>query len=171
MHGLQISARSFNLGAAVIECSGVGFTQVRCCSLRALSGLHAPNACTYLKNALCYCMVCCAFTRQSAVAWYYLQLGNRIMAAHVHYDLAKEQRNLGHIRSLFRAPFTTSGLQDRTSIFIVGMPRSGSTLVEQILASHPQVRCRQLHCCNGCLLHEAWLQYVSLVSNTPYCPA
>ena len=31
------------------------------------------------------------------------------------------------------------GFQDETPIFIVGMPRSGSTLVEQILASHPQV--------------------------------
>lgn len=31
------------------------------------------------------------------------------------------------------------GSMDETPIFIVGMPRSGSTLVEQILASHPQV--------------------------------
>lgn len=28
---------------------------------------------------------------------------------------------------------------DQTPVFIVGMPRSGSTLVEQVLASHPQV--------------------------------
>ena len=27
----------------------------------------------------------------------------------------------------------------QTPIFIVGMPRSGTTLVEQVLASHPQV--------------------------------
>ena len=32
-----------------------------------------------------------------------------------------------------------SGLQDDTPIFIVGMPRSGTTLVEQILASHPRI--------------------------------
>ena len=31
------------------------------------------------------------------------------------------------------------GFREETSIFIVGMPRSGSTLVEQILASHPEV--------------------------------
>jgi len=31
------------------------------------------------------------------------------------------------------------GLQDGRPVFIVGMPRSGSTLVEQILASHPDV--------------------------------
>ena len=32
-----------------------------------------------------------------------------------------------------------SGLQNDTPIFIIGMPRSGTTLVEQILASHPRI--------------------------------
>ena len=32
-----------------------------------------------------------------------------------------------------------AGLDDERPVFIVGMPRSGSTLVEQILSSHPQV--------------------------------
>src|SRR6202007_3282179 len=32
-----------------------------------------------------------------------------------------------------------AGLDDDRPVFIVGMPRSGSTLVEQILASHPDV--------------------------------
>jgi hypothetical protein len=77
--------------------------------------------------------------RQKSLAWHYLQLGNRIMAAHVQHDLRKEQRNLHNIKGIFRAPFVTSGVQDRSSIFIVGMPRSGSTLVEQMLASHSQV--------------------------------
>ena len=31
------------------------------------------------------------------------------------------------------------GLSTQAPIFIVGMPRSGSTLLEQILASHPEV--------------------------------
>ena len=31
------------------------------------------------------------------------------------------------------------GSRDETPIFVVGLPRSGSTLVEQILASHPSV--------------------------------
>ena len=35
--------------------------------------------------------------------------------------------------------FPDSGFPDRTPIFIIGMPRSGSTLVEQILSSHPDV--------------------------------
>jgi len=105
------------------------------------------------------------------LAWHYLQLGNRIMAAHLSYDFQKEQRNFLQIKSIFRAPFPTSGVQDKTAIFIAGMPRSGSTLVEQILASHSQVgpgsnqplgilefqnrnRCRALLLLPGCSLGQ-----------------
>lgn len=35
--------------------------------------------------------------------------------------------------------FAGRGLQEQTPVFIVGMPRSGTTLTEQILASHPQI--------------------------------
>ncbi|HEY2051498.1 MAG TPA: sulfotransferase [Caulobacteraceae bacterium] len=34
------------------------------------------------------------------------------------------------------------GVEDATPILVVGMPRSGTTLVEQILSSHPQVEAR-----------------------------
>jgi hypothetical protein len=30
------------------------------------------------------------------------------------------------------------GIDDERPVFIIGMPRSGSTLVEQILSSHPE---------------------------------
>lgn len=39
---------------------------------------------------------------------------------------------------LARAP--QPGSSDRTPVLILGMPRSGTTLVEQIISSHPQVR-------------------------------
>ena len=49
----------------------------------------------------------------------------------------------GHRRAVRRQPArplcARSGDPSPVPIFIVGMPRSGSTLVEQILASHPQV--------------------------------
>jgi tetratricopeptide (TPR) repeat protein len=38
-----------------------------------------------------------------------------------------------------RSDFPTRGLPDDRPVLIVGMPRSGSTLIEQILASHPKV--------------------------------
>lgn len=37
-----------------------------------------------------------------------------------------------------RALSGAEGYQDGTPIFVVGLPRSGSSLIEQILASHPQ---------------------------------
>ena len=39
----------------------------------------------------------------------------------------------------FFASHPTSGNESRTPIFIVGMPRSGTTLTEQILSSHPAI--------------------------------
>jgi hypothetical protein len=39
---------------------------------------------------------------------------------------------------MFRA-YADAGSDDDTPIFIVGMPRSGTSLVEQILASHPKI--------------------------------
>lgn len=41
--------------------------------------------------------------------------------------------------ALFDRPLPPSGI-DLTPIFVIGLPRSGTTLVEQILASHPRVR-------------------------------
>ncbi len=42
-------------------------------------------------------------------------------------------------REISRADYFGKGAGDDRPVLIVGMPRSGSTLVEQILASHPQV--------------------------------
>jgi tetratricopeptide (TPR) repeat protein len=39
----------------------------------------------------------------------------------------------------FATPLPPSGI-DLTPVFVIGLPRSGTTLVEQILASHPEVR-------------------------------
>src|SRR6185503_17789668 len=40
----------------------------------------------------------------------------------------------------FFAARAGAGSQDRTPIFVLGMPRSGTTLTEQIISSHPQVQ-------------------------------
>ena len=69
--------------------------------------------------------------------------GNRLKRATYTYDLEDERRSFARLRKVFSKEFfedgEDSGFQDRTPIFIVGMPRSGTTLVEQILASHPDV--------------------------------
>lgn len=61
------------------------------------------------------------------------------------YDRAAMEREAAEIQAVFeRTPKQESRLADRRllsnkPIFIVGMPRSGTTLAEQILASHPAV--------------------------------
>jgi tetratricopeptide (TPR) repeat protein len=72
--------------------------------------------------------------------------GNALKRAGVAYDEAK---TLAHLQRI-AAAFTTGainacrGLGDTTAapIFIFGMPRSGSTLIEQILSRHPDVSAR-----------------------------
>jgi tetratricopeptide (TPR) repeat protein len=59
------------------------------------------------------------------------------------YDPAIHARNIDAVISTFSADFLrhlprATHVSDRP-VFIVGMPRSGTSLVEQILASHPQV--------------------------------
>jgi Tfp pilus assembly protein PilF len=76
-------------------------------------------------------------------AFTYLAEGNRTKRASYEYDLEKDREAFERIKSLFDETFFEQrsgyGVEDETPIFIVGMPRSGTTLTEQILASHPQV--------------------------------
>jgi hypothetical protein len=56
--------------------------------------------------------------------------------------LAETERRLGIVRSLFTAEWLAEqkgGHPSDEPIFIIGMPRSGSTLIEQILVAHPHV--------------------------------
>ena len=59
------------------------------------------------------------------------------------YDADQNQARLRHLKEVFSASFFAArpegGFPDRSPIFIVGMPRAGSTLLEQILASHSAV--------------------------------
>ncbi|MHA6718175.1 tetratricopeptide repeat-containing sulfotransferase family protein [Sphingomonas sp. RS6] len=59
------------------------------------------------------------------------------------YDAAAAAAALAADRALFTPDFFAArdgqGAPDADPIFIVGLPRSGSTLVEQILASHPAI--------------------------------
>ena len=69
--------------------------------------------------------------------------GNALKRREIGYDEAATLAMLQDIRNLF-TPERVSALQgfgqrSDVPIFVLGMPRSGTTLVEQILASHPQV--------------------------------
>jgi tetratricopeptide (TPR) repeat protein len=70
-------------------------------------------------------------------------VGGRMKRAQLEY---KEEDTFGFFDAICDAfpkgMFTNrkfAGIQDERPVFIIGMPRSGSTLVEQILSSHPDI--------------------------------
>ena len=76
-------------------------------------------------------------------AFDYFAEGNAIRRKIINYDPVRTRDEFEAMKAAFDAAFfekhRSSGISDDTPIFVVGMPRSGTTLVEQIIASHPQV--------------------------------
>ena len=69
--------------------------------------------------------------------------GNKLRRALIQYDADEHSQQSQRSRQFFTADFFSSrahaGSAAPDPIFIVGLPRAGSTLLEQILSSHPQV--------------------------------
>jgi predicted Zn-dependent protease len=67
--------------------------------------------------------------------------GNALRRAGVHYEPERIRAHVAGAKALFTKEFFAAGAGASASdpIFIVGLPRAGSTLIEQILASHSQV--------------------------------
>jgi len=80
---------------------------------------------------------------QYADAFAYYARGNALRRLDAPFDIEHFERRTARIRTFFGKEFFAdragSGEPDPAPIFIVGLPRSGSTLVEQILASHSRV--------------------------------
>jgi len=76
-------------------------------------------------------------------AWQYYAEGNAKQRQLVSYDPVLTETINDELVDFFSAEFfaqhSGSGCPDASPIFILGMPRSGSTLLEQIIASHSQV--------------------------------
>jgi len=76
-------------------------------------------------------------------AWQHYELGNSIRRSAIKYNSVRtEMSNDAVIEFFDQELFENRKLPDLdgpSPIFIVGMPRAGSTLLEQILASHSQV--------------------------------
>jgi tetratricopeptide (TPR) repeat protein len=68
---------------------------------------------------------------------------NELRSSRLNYDADEMSAYVRRCRQLFSADFFAAregfGTADPSPIFIVGLPRSGSTLIEQILASHSRV--------------------------------
>jgi len=75
----------------------------------------------------------------------FLNEGNRLRKEELNYSLGRSQGTINLVKKIFSSlpsnnkkslSFKTSSIRP---IFLVGMPRSGSTLVEQILSNHTSV--------------------------------
>lgn len=82
-------------------------------------------------------------TGDSEVAFRHLHEGNRMKRATLSYDGAVAAQHMQALKKAFPAALFKKlkglGNASEAPVFVIGMPRSGTSLVEQILASHPQV--------------------------------
>jgi hypothetical protein len=78
-----------------------------------------------------------------AESFRYYARGNELKKSETRYKPASIEYNTRLVQEVFTEEFFEarrgSGSQDPSPIFIVGLPRSGSTLIEQILSSHSEV--------------------------------
>jgi tetratricopeptide (TPR) repeat protein len=79
-----------------------------------------------------------------ARAFDHLRKGNVLKRRQINYDESSVLKLFQRISSVFDRGlfdrFQGAGDPSSVPIFVLGMPRSGSTLIEQILASHPQIQ-------------------------------
>ena len=73
----------------------------------------------------------------------YFKKGNLIKRKSFSYLIKEDKELYSNIKKIFNKnsilSFKNLGFNNDTPIFIVGMPRSGTSLIEQILSSHPDV--------------------------------
>ncbi len=81
--------------------------------------------------------------KQYDLAWYWYETGNQKQRQLISYDPVETEVTNDVLIDVFNEDFLQQmadrGCKDSSPIFVVGLPRSGSTLIEQILASHSMV--------------------------------
>lgn len=76
----------------------------------------------------------------SSFAW--LKRGTDLRQKHTRYDVATDEKTMGEIAQHFSLDVMQQprvGCDSEEPIFILGLPRTGSTLLERILSSHDEV--------------------------------
>lgn len=100
----------------------------------------APDKLTYIYFALAKAMDDIGEYQRAFGYW---QQGNRLKRRQINYDEKSTLEYFHRVASVFDRSllerFQDAGDSSSAPIFVVGMPRSGSTLVEQILAGHPEI--------------------------------
>lgn len=111
-------------------------------TVRAAEG--APGASDEDRIHLCFALGK-AFEDRGAFeeSFRYYQRGNALKNAQIRYDAERMDAELSRQKDVCKqelfAAKAGAGHDARDPIFIVGLPRAGSTLIEQILASHSEV--------------------------------
>ena len=81
--------------------------------------------------------------QQAEAAFAHYDRGNALRKAMLDYDAGQTRASVDHAKVLYTAAFFAErpdhGCAAPDPVFIVGMPRAGSTLIEQVLASHSRV--------------------------------
>lgn len=78
---------------------------------------------------------------EASKAFSTLSVANADYKRQIRYDFAQDDAIFDAIEAAFASAGDgpSAGLPDASSIFVVGMPRTGTTLVDRILSSHPEV--------------------------------
>ena len=104
----------------------------------------APTTAPVDRQHLCFALGKALEDRgETARAWAWYERGNALKRAESRYDPKVMETNTAKQIEVCTPAFFEArsgwGAPAADPIFILGLPRSGSTLLEQILASHPQV--------------------------------
>jgi tetratricopeptide (TPR) repeat protein len=126
----------------------------------ALSGCESATGRVQLCYALAKeCEDVGAFDRSFA----FLKQGADLKRRHMRYSVESDLGIIERIRRVYGPPMFdghVEGSEDEAAIFVIGMPRTGTTLVERILDSHPLVR-------SAGELNEFAVELVRLASRLP----
>lgn len=78
---------------------------------------------------------------EADAAFAHLDAANRAHKARIGYTHERDAMLAGALEQAFSGPdyFTGEGFSDAAPIFVTGLPRTGTTLVDRILDAHPQV--------------------------------
>ena len=85
---------------------------------------------------------CCWQSNDTTGAFAHFKAGNSIKRNLVEYNVDEDIRRLEAVAATFSAEMMAAAPAEASPnlpIFIVGMPRSGTTLIEQMLACHPEL--------------------------------